>query len=964
MIFMTEGMNNINYSPGQRITVRGEDFMISNVQPIDSGGMVIEARGLSELVKDQDYEFDTNLDTDIHVIDPKQVRFLPDTSTGYLLSRLYIEENIRNNPLWTDKITVATKGAFNVAQYQLQPTVKALKLPRPRLLIADGVGLGKTIEVGIFLAEMIKRGRGKRILVVALKSILSQFQEELWNRFDIPLIRLDSIGVDRIKSRIPANKNPFEYYDKTIISIDTLKNNSKFRHYIDETQWDIIVIDECHTVSNANSQRGDLAQMLSQHCESMILTSATPHNGNRESFANIIRMLEPTAIPRDGNYTKADVAPYYVRRFKNDIKDPNVRKNFQERQIIPEKVELAPEEEEFLRLQENYKFRKQKEEEGKEDKVDTLFSLTLFKAFLSSAPAALESLNNRIQHEKETGKDIEDDELAMKSQLEDILKKGIDSKYDHFKQRLKSLGWSGRQDNDRYVVFTERRATMQYLKKRLQEDFKIKGDRTISLFDGSLSDVEQQQMIEDFGKGDSEIRLLICSDAGSQGVNLHYHCNRMFNYDLPWSLITLEQRNGRIDRYGQTKTPYIHYMIAQSKNKDVADDLRILGKLWAKEDEVYKSLGDAGSVMEVYDPTSEQLIVKQAIINKDENFLEQSHIEKVAKKKKKKSLDAIIGAKASTAAVEEPDCIEPEVSLFKTDAEFYSELFDYLGTAGKMKKTDVNIEDGGKYIEVLDTPQLEHALRGVPMEAKPESGDYFRLTTDKDTVQKAIAETRNKTEKRERNRWTKFQILYDLHPVVRYFFNLLDSCVDKDVAPAARVDSLPNGTAWYVFHGSKANGLGQQVISEIFVVAVDTDGLAAVKPMPIADFIRQYLQTELYYRQMSDEELQKLDGLLSSAVDIAVTNYMDRKQIEMQSIMQARKDQNLEKLRKWKADAEGQLDLFDDDTSPIYHMQKGRRERKLLEIKTIHDKSSKYVQDMNTLKGEPFIRPLAVFFNF
>lgn len=106
---MSQKTNNINYSPGQRITVRGEDFMISNVLPLDNGEAVIEARGLSELVKDQYYDFDTTLDKDIHVIDPKTVHFTADTSTGYLLSRLYIEENIRNNPLWTDKITVATR---------------------------------------------------------------------------------------------------------------------------------------------------------------------------------------------------------------------------------------------------------------------------------------------------------------------------------------------------------------------------------------------------------------------------------------------------------------------------------------------------------------------------------------------------------------------------------------------------------------------------------------------------------------------------------------------------------------------------------------------------------------------------------------------------------------------------------------------------------------------------------------
>jgi len=130
-------------------------------------------------------------------------------------------------------------------------------------------------------------------------------------------------------------------------------------------------------------------------------------------------------------------------------------------------------------------------------------------------------------------------------------------------------------------------------------------------------------MIEDFGKEDSDVRILLCSDAGSQGVNLHHHCHRMFNYDVPWSLITLEQRNGRIDRYGQKKVPHIYYLVTDSANREIKTDLHIIDNLTQKEEVVHETLGDAGAVMNLYDANSEEKRVEQAIIENDEDFLDR-----------------------------------------------------------------------------------------------------------------------------------------------------------------------------------------------------------------------------------------------------------------------------------------------------------------------------------------------------
>ncbi|MEO5775741.1 MAG: helicase-related protein [Flavobacterium sp.] len=946
----------MNLTIGQRISTRGEDFIITNSNANYDGSWLLEAEGISELVKGKRFSFDSNIDSDIKPIDPNQTKLIADNDSGYRKTKLFLETQIRNAAVFSEKITIANKAAINPAEYQLTPTLKALQLPRPRLLIADGVGLGKTIEVGIFLSELIKRGKGKRIMVLAPKSILAQFQQELWHRFAIPLVRLDSEGIARIKTQLPSNKNPFEYYDKTIISIDTLKNNAKFRHYIEKSRWDAVVIDECHTVANDKSQRGDLAQLITTKCESLILTSATPHNGRKENFANLINMIEPTAIPKSGEYDKSHVEPYYVRRFKNDITDETVRANFQERKIIRSSAKLSAAETDFLQYQQELKFNALNALKNGKPKEDFLFSVGIFKAFMSSPKAALESIQRRIEKVDATKSNNEfaSENLevlnALKIKLETILTTHSDTKYKKLRDTLLELGWTGIKKNDRYVIFAERINTLDYLKEKLKADFNIT-EESIAFFHGGLSDTEQQAIIEDFGKEDSTVRLLLCSDAGSQGVNLHFFCNRMFNYDIPWSLIVLEQRNGRIDRYGQKKTPFIHYIIAESEIEGLKTDLHIVERLTQKEEVVYKTLGDAGSVMKLYDVNKEEQLVEQAIQNQNETFLEDLE-DKMA------GFDfttLFANQDDSTAVTITDNPYETNLTVYPSEAKFYSDLFEQLSSAKQIGTEDVTVQDG--YLEILNTKDLNQILFDLPPESKPKVNQLFKLSLDKDLVQRAIEEARKR-----KGEWAEFQILTELHPVIKYYMTKLEASVDKDVALVAKTNRIPSKTSWYIFQAQVSNNLGQPVVADFLVIGLNPDGSIQRKPIHLIDFINDFkLQEILHTENISEADLLALQQTLPKAIS-TVTSYMGGEQKQLEAKMEAKLNDYQQKLSNWKNEALEQLELdFSDKTiTPFFA---GKKDSKKREIETILSSTSQYNKDMTSLQGEAYLKVLAVFFN-
>ncbi len=949
----------MNISIGSRITVRGEDFLVTGVRNNYDDTVLIDAEGITELVKGKRFTFDSAIDTSIREIDPVKSELIPDTEQGYAKTKLFLETHFRNATRTSSKITIAHKAAFDQAEYQYTPTLKSLELPRPRVLIADGVGLGKTVEAGIFLAEQIKRGKGQRILVLALKSILAQFQQEIWNRFAIPLVRLDSVGIAKLKALLPANKNPFDYYDKSIISIDTLKNNAKFRHYIEKSRWDVIVIDECHTVANFESQRGDLARFLASKCEALVLTSATPHNGRKESFANLIRMIEPAAIPQSGEYTKEDVLPYYVRRFKNDIEDEHVRANFQDRKVVPLKARLFPEEEQFLHLQQNHKFLalERKKKDRKKGRTDFLFANGLFKAYMSSPEAALQTLANRIEkvREKESYTDLLQDNLealeTMAADLQEVVAAQRDAKYSRFKEELANINWNGRKNDERIVVFAERIATLEMLKRRLREDFDLP-EKRIQGFHGSMSDVEQQALIEDFGKADSDIRILLTSDAGAQGVNLHYYCHRMFNYDIPWSLITLEQRNGRIDRYGQTNTPYIYYLISESDLEGLKTDLHIINRIMEKEEEVYRTLGDSGAVMQLYNAKKEEEMTGRMM----ENAAESGNLE-----------DADLGEfdlvslwedeDDSTEAIITDQPIEPSFSFYSRDMDYYAAMIRHLKAKGALNTAGITL-DNEDLVTVVNSREIDHILFDLPPEAKPKRGEAFKLTVDRELVKQSIAEARKK-----KGEWAKFQLMYDLHPVVRYLMTKLEASVSKDAALVAKTKKVPSGHCYFVFHGQASNQLGQAVISDFFVVGLKDDGSQACRPMGLQGFLSSYeLTDDLYTEAISGEMLASLKQQLSQAVSIGQTMHMGQKQQLAEAAMENKAESYREQLAQWQRDATQQLERdFEEQPDTIF--LRSRRKEASRHIETIFHEKSQYVKDMAALQHDAYLKLLAVFFN-
>ncbi|MDB4872767.1 MAG: helicase [Gemmatimonadales bacterium] len=791
-------MTETSYPPGARILVREDEWIVRTCAR-SADGYRITAVGASEFVRDEDAVFFTELEK-IELLQPEETVLEQDQTPRFAKSRLFLEAVLRRTPLpQTEKgLALADTFLLDRLAYQQRPAELALKGLRPRILIADVVGLGKTLEIGLILAELIRRGRGERILVVTPQQVLEQFQHELWTRFAIPLIRLDSVGIERIQRELPAGRNPFTYYKRIIVSIDTLKNEGKYGQHLDEMDWDVVVIDESHNLIGETSLRNKLARKLARRTDALLLASATPHNGVPESFAELIRMLDPAAIADDSKYSAKDIEHLYIRRTKIS---PEVRDQMGARwpdrgPSVPVRcAATAAEEKVFEELTQVWLAGDQREGGPVVSAKNRLFPYTLLKAFLSSHQALAKTTANRLKNATERR---EIDALKALQSLNAQITDTDSAKLAALVNQLRDIG-VGTGSGTRAVVFSESVETVRWLARVLPDRLGFKKAGAVDMMLGNgMSDQQQQDIIERFGLSDGDVRLLITTDVTSEGVNLHRQCHHLIHYDVPWSLIRIEQRNGRIDRYGQERQPQFKALILTSRTEGAKDDRTVAEKLLDKEAEAHRTLGTADAVTGEYRAEREERRLIQDLL--DGKTVEQS----IEERPLGDLLADLFGPVGADPA--DPDPLRAQVPrLFDSTEAFIREAVDTLGLID-------GIEYDGDLLAFEPPKDLVHRLSVLPI-------DYLRthdvrrrmkVTFDRDLAQRKLTEAR-----KTKTMWPDIAYLSDLHPMVDW---VTDKVLVRLGRQRAAVITAQVDEPVFLIQGIYSNTLGRPTVVEWMAV--------------------------------------------------------------------------------------------------------------------------------------------------
>ena len=488
--------------------------------------------------------------------------------------------------------------------HQLHVLDRALETRSIRYILADEVGLGKTIEAGMIIKELKTRGLIERILVVCPTGLVSQWSVEMQEKFHEKFQVILPSDFDTIR-RLTDNEDVYGQFDQVISPMDSIKPLEKHVGWSDErvekynqerieaiinSGWDLIIIDEAHRVAGSSSDvaRYKLGYLLSQASPYLLLLTATPHNGKTEPFLRLIRLLDEQAFPNYKSIVKEQVAPYLIRSEKREAIDNNGNLLFKKR--YTHLVELHWDERHSLQRQlyemvSSYVSKTyDKARRNRKKNMCLIFLMIIMQRMVTSSTAAVrQSLERRLHvllaeetranTMSETDldeRDIEDgdadameaislDRTAEIEELKMIISTAKQAEFQHHDVKVDALfdtidALQSEDPAQKIILFTEFVGTQAYLKELLESR-----GYSVSILNGSMDIEERNNALNEFKTNTS---IFISTDAGGEGLNLQF-ANIIINYDLPWNPMKIEQRCGRADRIGQQRDVHIYNMIVR-----------------------------------------------------------------------------------------------------------------------------------------------------------------------------------------------------------------------------------------------------------------------------------------------------------------------------------------------------------------------------------------------------------------
>ena len=552
--------------------------------------------------------------------------------------------------------------------YQLACVNEVMQKLRQRVLIADDVGLGKTIEAGLILKELEARNRADSVLFLVPAHLQKKWIRDMERFFDIDLTVADRQWVEAERRRLGEETNIWDQEGQTLVTSMAFLRQDEFQPEIEDAFWDVVIIDEVHKAAkrgDSPSKTSLMAERVANRSESLLLLSATPHDGKGEAFRSLISYIDPFLVAENQDPRRDIVDRVMIRRGKTTIYDDNGERIFPDRNVQTVSVSMSPAEEElYERVTEYVREVFNRSDQLNEPAVGFAMAL-MQKRLVSSVGAIRETLRRRLQgllEPEETGLsadasaylDGEDLDESDREQAERELERltvargdealqkeidtlrelvalaedlPVDTKARKVKRYIEQL--FEEHPNEKLLVFTEYRDTLDYLLDLFADE--PWADEILTIH-GGVSKDERERIEDEFNYGQS--RLLLATDAASEGIDLQHSCHIMVNYELPWNPNRLEQRIGRIHRYGQDKEVKVWNF-----QFDGTREAEIFELLEEKVEEIRSKVGATADVLGMLDDINMDSLLMKSVQNNEPASATKDELEELMEEREQTLLE-------------------------------------------------------------------------------------------------------------------------------------------------------------------------------------------------------------------------------------------------------------------------------------------------------------------------------------